>query len=273
MNILVLGGHGMAGHVIVEYLRRCGHHVLYTVRKEDNKGILLDVRDLENVRKVVLEHKVEIVINATGLLNDYAETHVKEAIRVNSLLPHSLMDMVNEYGGKLVHISTDCVFSGDKGQYTENDRKDGWNVYSQSKSLGEIETPPHLTVRTSIIGPELKEDGIGLLHWFLQQSGSIKGYKNVFWNGVTTLELAKAIQALIVENISGIYHLSVDEKISKFELLLLFKEIFKHDDVDIFPVEEPKHDKTLVHTRTDYKFPVKGYREMLNELRDWMKEK
>ncbi|TMU87700.1 SDR family oxidoreductase [Bacillus sp. BHET2] len=273
MNILVLGGHGMAGHVIVDYMKRCGHDVLYTVRKEDSKGIELDVRNLEKVRKLLIEHKADIVINATGLLNEYAERNVKEAIQVNSLLPHVLVDVVNEYGGKLVHISTDCVFSGNKGGYTEQETKDGVSVYSKTKSLGEIETAPHLTIRTSIIGPELKSHGIGLLHWFLKQKGSIQGYQNVFWNGVTTLELAKAIQALILGNVSGLYHLSVDKRISKYELLLLFKEIFQNDEVEIKPVLEPVHDKTLIHTRTDYKYPVRSYREMLNELQEWMSGK
>jgi dTDP-4-dehydrorhamnose reductase len=271
MKILVLGGHGMAGHVIVDHMKRCGHQVLYSVRKEDPEGILLDVRDLQNVRKVLVEQKADIVINATGLLNEYAETHVMEAIQVNSLLPHTLVEIVDEYGGKLIHISTDCVFSGDRGRYAEADIKDGTNVYSKSKALGEIEDLPHLTVRTSIIGPELKMNGIGLLHWFLQQSGKIYGYQNVYWNGVTTLELAKAIQSFIKDDVSGLYHLSSVQRISKYELLLLFKEIFKHDDVDITPVTEPVHDKTLIHTRKDYKYSVPCYKEMLIELREWMK--
>ncbi|OXS56031.1 dTDP-4-dehydrorhamnose reductase [Bacillus sp. V-88] len=273
MKILVLGGHGMAGHVIVDHLKRSGHQVIYTVRKEDSLGIRLDVRNLESVRKVLKGHKADIVINATGLLNEYAETHVMEAVQVNSLLPHALKEMVNEFGGKLIHISTDCVFSGGKGRYSENDTKDGTNIYSKSKSLGEIEAPPHLTVRTSIIGPELKKDGIGLLHWFLQQKGTINGYQNVFWNGVTTLELAKAIQSFITDDISGLYHLCVDQRISKYDLLTLFKEIFRHDEVDITPVKEPVHDKTLLHTRKDYKYAVPSYREMLIELRDWMNKK
>lgn len=271
MKILVLGGHGMAGHVIVEYMKGCGHEVSYTVRKEDPLGIRLDVRDLDSVRKVLSEQSADIVINATGLLNDYAETHVMESVQVNSLLPHALVGMINEYGGKLIHISTDCVFSGEKGRYTEDDVKDGTNIYSKSKSLGEINAPPHLTVRTSIIGPELKKDGIGLLHWFLQQKGRINGYQNVFWNGVTTLELAKAIHSFITNEVSGLYHLSVDQKISKYDLLLLFKEIFGNNGVVIIPVAKPVHDKTLLHTRNDYKYSVPGYKEMLLELRDWMK--
>ncbi|KPL58836.1 dTDP-4-dehydrorhamnose reductase family protein [Rossellomorea vietnamensis] len=273
MKILVLGGQGMAGHVIVDHMRRCGHEVLYTIRNQDLEGIQLDVRDLERVKIVLLETKPDIVINATGLLNENAATHVMESIQVNSLLPHALIEMLSGFNGKLIHISTDCVFSGEKGKYTEQDIKDGTNIYSKSKSLGEVEADPHLTVRTSIIGPELKKNGIGLLHWFLQQKGRIEGYQNVFWNGVTTLELAKAIESLISHKVSGLYHLSNDQKISKYDLLLLIKETFSHEGVDIEPVSEPVHDKTLVHTRTDFKYPVPSYKEMLIELRDWMRER
>ncbi|BCB03448.1 NAD(P)-dependent oxidoreductase [Bacillus sp. KH172YL63] len=263
----------MAGHVIVDYLQGRGHQVSYSVRKKDLKGIELDVRNLGRVREVLLAERSDIVINATGLLNDYAEAHVKESIEVNALLPHALVDIVNEYGGKLIHISTDCVFSGNRGKYTEQDVKDGSNIYSKTKSLGEIQSSPHLTIRTSIIGPELKDDGIGLLHWFLRQQGEIYGYQNVYWNGVTTLELAKAIEDLINEGISGLYHLSADKGISKYELLVLFKETFQKYEVEIIPVPEPVHDKTLIHTRSDYKYPVKDYKKMLQELHEWMEGK
>jgi dTDP-4-dehydrorhamnose reductase len=273
MKVFVLGGQGMAGHVIVDYMKRCGYEVLYSVRNDDSEGITLDVRNLESVNEVLMKYKAEIVINATGLLNGNAESHVMEAIQVNSLLPHALVKTVNKYGGKLIHISTDCVFSGRKGEYKELDPKDGLNVYSKTKSLGEIDEFPHLTIRTSIIGPEIKKNGIGLLHWFIQQTGRIEGYQNAYWNGVTTLELAKAIQDFIIQNISGIYHLSVDQKISKYDLLLLFKEVFHKNEVEIIPVQEPIIDKTLIHTRDDYKYPVKPYREMIIELYEWMERK
>jgi dTDP-4-dehydrorhamnose reductase len=270
MKILVLGGSGMAGHVIAGYLKQVGHDIMYTVRKEDPEGIRLDVRNLESVRNLILKEKPEILINGVGLLNDYAEKHVMDAIKVNSLLPHVLTEILDEYGGKLIHISTDCVFSGEKGGYMEQSERDGITVYSKSKALGEVDRPPHLTVRTSIIGPELKEDGIGLLGWFLKQSGSINGYENVYWNGVTTLELAKAINHFIRDGVTGLYHLCANEKISKFELLKLFQEIFNTKTSKVVPVKEPAHDRTLIHTRKDYSYRVKGYRDMLEELNEWM---
>ncbi|NQD64942.1 SDR family oxidoreductase [Bacillus haikouensis] len=270
MKILVLGGHGMAGHVLVDYLQSRGHQVKFTLRNSDGVGIGLDVRDLEKVKKIILQEKPGVLINAVGILNNTAEKNVQDAIIVNSLLPHVLAETLNEYGGKLIHVSTDCVFSGEKGGYTENDVKDGTNVYSKTKSLGEVTSVPHLTVRTSIIGPELKQNGIGLLHWFSKQEGEIKGYENVYWNGVTTLELSKAIEMLIIDGVSGLYQLCSKEKISKYHLLLLFKEIFDRKNVNITAVKEPKHDRTLIHTRNDYYYPVKDYSEMLKELSDWM---
>jgi dTDP-4-dehydrorhamnose reductase len=271
MKILVLGGQGMAGHVMTDYMINKGHSVMYTIRgKDDPKGISLDVRDLDKVKEVILDCTPDIVINAVGLLNENAENHVIDAVKVNSLLPHFIVDVLDSYGGKLIHISTDCVFSGEKGSYTEEDHTNGYNVYSKSKALGEVRKSPHLTVRTSIIGPELKENGIGLLQWFLKQNGTIKGFEQVYWNGVTTLELAKAIDKLIENNVSGLYHLCTDGRISKYQLLLLFKKTFKKKDVTIIPSSLPSHDRSLVYTRKDYKYGVKDYPAMLKELYEWM---
>ncbi|UTE75474.1 SDR family oxidoreductase [Rossellomorea sp. KS-H15a] len=270
MKILVLGGQGMAGHVIVKYLQLIGHEIIYTVRRDDEKGIFLDVRDLASVRKLILDLKPDIVINAVGLLNEHAEKNMIDTIKINSLLPHEIAGVLNGYGGKLIHISTDCVFSGEKGSYTEQSVKDGHTIYAKSKALGEVDDPAHLTVRTSIIGPETKENGIGLMHWFFKQSGIVNGYKNVFWNGVTTLELAKAIHQFMVDDVTGLYHLSSIKKISKYELLLLFKDVFDVENIEVHPVYEPVHDRSLVHIRKDYLYPVKGYREMLEELKEWM---
>ncbi len=271
MRILVLGGRGMAGHVITSYMKKQGHDVLYTTRNED--GIQLDVTSLAGVRNVILHHKPDVLINAVGLLNGDAEARLKDAIIVNGLLPHFLTEVLDEYGGKLIHISTDCVFSGEKGSYVENDEKDGTTAYSKTKAIGEVTRSPHLTIRTSIIGPELKENGIGLFHWFLKQQGEVKGYANVFWNGVTTLELAKAIDHLIPTGATGLYHLCTPGRISKYELLQLFKEVLKKDDVTITASLTPVHDKTLMHTRKDVHYPVQDYKKMLIEMVEWMRQK
>ena len=137
--------------------------------------------------------------------------------------------------------------------------------------MGEIISEKHLTIRTSIIGPELKENGIGLFLWFMKQKGEIKGYEKVLWNGVTTLELAKALDTMIQKNITGLYHLGADEKISKAALLKLISEIFEKNDVEIIPDSNIVLDRTIKNKRSDFKYQVPTYEKMLVDLREWMK--
>ena len=130
-------------------------------------------------------------------------------------------------GAKLIHISTDCVFSGRQGMYADNDFRDADDIYGRSKALGEIFSDKDLTIRTSIIGPELKRYGEGLFHWFMSQRERVNGYTKVFWSGVTTLELAKAIEYSLDNDVTGLFQLSNGVRISKYDLLVLFNEIFK----------------------------------------------
>lgn len=273
MKILVLGGKGMAGHMMVSYLVKKEYPVYYTSRdRMDKEGIYLDVTDLTMVEKTIDQIKPDIVINCVGILNEHAQNNPKMAFQVNSILPHQLAKLVDRHGGKLIHISTDCVFSGSKGNYTESDLPDGTSVYSESKKLGEIIDDKHLTIRTSIIGPELKEDGIGLFLWFMNQKGQIKGYDQAFWNGVTTLELAKAVESLMKKDITGLYHLGTKEKISKYNLLKLIQAIFNKNDVEIIPDSSVILDRTIRSTRRDVYYYLPDYKSMLMELRDWMEQ-
>jgi dTDP-4-dehydrorhamnose reductase len=272
MKLLVLGGKGMAGHVLTAYLKQKHKEVYYTSRDAtDETGYVLDVLDTLQLETLIEELQPDVVINAIGILNEHAEQNEQLAFQINALLPHQLVKLMNRRKGKVIHISTDCVFKGDKGYYTETDQPDGTSVYAKTKALGEITDSPHLTVRTSIIGPELKENGIGLLLWFLKQKGEIKGFNQALWNGVTTLELAKAIDYFLEQKTTGLYHLHAPERISKFELLGLFKEVFEKDDVTIVPSNSVKLDRTIVHTRKDVFYEVKPYRVMLQELKVWMK--
>ncbi|MEJ9227126.1 dTDP-4-dehydrorhamnose reductase family protein [Priestia aryabhattai] len=272
MKILVLGGQGMAGHVIRSYFQsKPGYTVYYTSRdQKDKDSLYLEIKDFIALEEIVDSIKPNIIINCIGILNEHASINSIQAFQINSLLPHQLTKLAERYQGKLVHISTDCVFLGTKGDYTEEDQPDGTSIYAQSKQLGEVIDNKHLTVRTSIIGPELKKDGIGLFLWFMQQTGTIKGYKNVLWNGVTTLELAKAIESLINNNITGLYHLGSEKKISKFDLLNLIKKIFNKEDVEIIPDTNITLDRTIKNTRKDFKYKIPSYEQMLLELKDWM---
>ncbi|MCU9594837.1 SDR family oxidoreductase [Caldibacillus thermolactis] len=279
MKLLVIGGQGMAGHMIVQYFQKQpSFEVKYTTRSP-NDGIFFDAMKMETIDTIIKKIQPDYVINAIGLLNDRAENNQLEAIQVNSLFPHFLKRRLDETGGKLIHISTDCVFLGQmskemtnlnrEGRYTEKDTPDGQTIYARTKFLGEVHTPPHITIRTSIIGPELK-DGIGLFHWFMKQKGDINGYTNVYWNGVTSLQLAKAIHNVIEEGITGLYHLTAPEVISKYHLLKLIQHVFQKQDVVIHPFEDIKLDRTLRNTR-DEKIFVPPYDQMIQELYEWMK--
>lgn len=272
MKILIFGGKGMAGHMMVSYLKKNpAYTVYYTSRDtEDRDGIYLDVTHQGKVEDVVEQLKPDVIINCIGILNEHAENNPELAFQINSVLPHQLAKLAERYGGKLIHISTDCVFSGQKGSYTEKDIPDGTSIYAESKKLGEVYSPHHLTIRTSIIGPELKEDGIGLLLWFMKQKGKIKGYERVLWNGVTTLELAKATESLMKSGHTGLVHLASAEKISKLNLLRLFQQVFHKNDVDIIPDHEIVLDRTIQSTREDFHYEVPDYESMLVELRDWI---
>lgn len=270
-TIVVLGGNGMAGHLLRGWLSEQGYRIVATDRNGAEGLHKLDLRDTERLRHMLSTERPEVVINAAGLLNEAAEKRLQEAVWVNSLLPHRLAEYGDELGYRLVHISTDCVFSGKTGSYAESSLPDGTSVYAKTKSLGEVDSPNHLTIRTSIIGPELKRDGIGLLHWFLTREGPVEGYENVYWNGVTTLELAKFIRWSLGRPLGGLVHLAAERKVSKHELLLMMKEAFAKD-IDVLPSAKQWNDKSLLGTRADCGYKVASYEEMLRELAEWMKK-
>ncbi|MWC28645.1 dTDP-4-dehydrorhamnose reductase family protein [Paenibacillus sp. MMS18-CY102] len=274
MKLLVIGGNGMAGHMIVRYFQdRSNLQVAYTTRRADDpSGIWLDAADYGQVQAVIQQEQPDIIINAVGVLNESAERTPLAAFQVNAWLPHWLRHLADAIGARVIHISSDCVFSGDRGSYTEYDAPEGTSMYARTKAMGESRDPRHLTIRTSIIGPDPKEDGIGLLQWFLKQKGEIRGYASVYWNGVTTLELAKAIAyAISHPEIGGLVQLTAPETVSKLELLRLFQQAFGHEGVTIVPAADPVIDRTLLATRPDWGHQAAPYREMLAELADWMR--
>lgn len=275
MKILIVGGNGMAGHILVQYFRRQrGFRVYYTTRNpHDADGLLLDAADFGMAEVIIQAVQPSVIINAVGVLNQFAEQDQVNAYEMNGILPHRLRKAADAVGAKLIHISTDCVFSGDRGGYTEQDLPDGTSAYALSKSLGEVNATGHLTIRTSIIGPEIRERGIGLFHWFMQQTGQVTGYRRVMWNGITTLELAKAIHALMKQELYGLVHLACSQSISKHDLLHLIQQIWGKEDVSIMAVEEPVQDRTLRSVRPDMTYVVPGYRHMLEELHLWIKNR
>lgn len=271
-KILLLGATGMAGHMAYHYLSELNQYIITDVvfrTPLTKNSIVVDVTDKQAVCNMVREHHPDIILNCVGVLIKGANEHPDNAIYINAYFPHLIEMLADEVGAKLIHISTDCVFSGKKGNYTETDFRDADDIYGRSKALGEIDRTPHLTLRTSIIGPELKNNGEGLFHWFMNQTGRINGYSTAIWGGITTLELAKAIDFAINNNISGIVQLSNGEGISKFDLLHLLKEIWNRN-VEIIPYDANNTDKSISKSAL-INYTVPSYQTMLEELAEWMK--
>lgn len=274
-RVLILGSRGMAGHLIKLYLQENSKLIVGEVARIEETSanyFNIDVTNLAKLDQVLNLFAPDFVINCIGVLNRDAEDNPDKAIFLNSFLPHYIARRGTELNFKLIHISTDCVFSGNKGRYKETDLKDGKGFYAQSKALGEVSYGNHITLRTSIVGPEIKNSGIGLLHWFLKSKEKyIKGYENVFWGGVTTLQLAKAILELINNPaIFGLIHLTNSQKISKFELLNIFNKVF-NKEIKILPVAGYRVDKSLIATvlYPDISLPP-TYEKMVIDLKAWM---
>ena len=275
-KIVIFGARGMLGHVAADYLNKTGEYqVLKCVRNAGAADeISVDVTDTMRVREILEQHRPDVVLNCVGMLIKACADHPALAIMVNSYFPQFLAECGRELGFKLVHVSTDCVFSGKKGAYADNDFRDGDTVYARTKALGEVIDDRNLTVRTSIIGPELKDSGTGLFHWFMNQHGEIKGYRRAFWSGVTTLELSKFIHAAIRYELTGLYQLSMPEKISKYDLLRLFREVWEKDDVEISPFDDYFCDKSMIgSSRLGFAYAMPcDYRRMLLELKEYCGE-
>lgn len=270
-KILLFGATGMAGHIAYFYLKSTGKYDITNVvfrNKLTEDSIIVDVANQNEVASLVKEIKPEIILNCIGVLIKGSSKRPDNAILINAYFPHLLKKLADEVGGKLIHISTDCVFSGEKGSYAENDFRDADDIYGRSKALGEIINDKDLTIRTSIIGPELKKEGEGLFNWFMNQSGEVNGYTEAYWGGVTTLELAKAIDNALDNDLKGLVHLTNGHKIAKYNLLQLFKKIW-NKNITINPYNGKSVDKSLLKSET-FNYNVNGYEQMLIDQFNWM---
>ena len=274
-KILVIGINGMAGHVIFKYLQEKNTNKVFGLARniEPTESIFnLDVSDTVELIKIINSYNFDFIINCVGILNKDAEDHPEKAIWFNSYFPDFLESITKDKNSKVISISTDCVFSGKNGNYIETDKKDGEGFYAVSKALGEIVNYKDLTIRTSIIGPELKKDGIGLFNWVLNQTGDINGFTNAYWSGITTLELAKFINKITSESNfpNGLIHLTNNVKINKYNLLQIIKEVFELNDIVINESGQYKVDKSFISTRNDVEILSVTYREMILEMKTWM---
>lgn len=256
MKVLVLGGDGMLGHELFLQLRE-RHETRVTLRQPlaaySGRGLFdaanafagIDVRGPGSVESVLGAFKPDAVLNAVGIVKQRPETEdALASIEVNALLPHRLALACRSARARLIHLSTDCVFSGEKGSYREEDRPDPVDLYGRSKLLGEVAGEGALTLRTSMIGLGLQRK-TSLVDWFLMQSGRVQGYRNAVFSGLTTRELSRVIGELLEKHAqaSGLYHLSA-APISKLELLAKLRERLALK-VELVPVDEPRIDRSL----------------------------
>ncbi len=265
----------MAGHTISLYLKEQGYEVDGFAREKSRfvRTFVGDARDLKTVRKVIEDGQYDAAVNCIGLLNKFAENNHEAAVFLNSYFPQFLAGITAHTSTQIIHISTDCVFSGSRGGYTETDLPDGELFYDRSKALGELANKKDITFRNSIVGPDLKKDGIGLVNWFMQQKGRVKGYKNAMWTGQTTLQLAKTIENAAIQHVHGLYNMVPEKCISKYDMLILFNQYLRKEPIEITPEENFRIDKSLKRTnfeRFSYKIP--GYEEQVRELGEWMRK-
>lgn len=237
MRVLIFGGDGMLGHQLLRHLS-ARHEVCVTLHRPigDYPRALfpaanalgsVDVRDSDAVRRALTVFRPEAVVNAAGIVKQRNDAAAEAAnYEINAAFPQRLAGFCREAGVYLVHFSTDCVFSGRKGCYTEADAPDPVDLYGRSKLQGEVTGPGCITLRTSMIGPELSRK-TGLLEWFLAQKGRAPGFRRAVFSGLTTPEQARIVDRMLAQNTkkSGLYHVS-GEAINKYELLRLIARHF-----------------------------------------------
>ena len=287
MRVLILGGDGMLGHRLFAELSS-GHQVAVTLRQDleaygrfglfdaGNSYDRTEARDTQRLIDVLAAVRPQVVINAVGIVKQReASRDVVQSLELNALLPHRLARLCQAVGARLIHISTDCVFAGDRGGYREEDVADALDLYGQTKHLGELDEPGCLTLRTSIIGLELSRKR-SLIEWYLAQSGTISGYTQAIFSGLTTWELARVVRMLIERHaaLHGVFQV-VSRPISKYELLRRLTETLGRRDISVQPDDSFQCDRSLVGDRfaaaTGYQAP--SWDEMLAELAEAVAER
>ena len=232
MKILILGADGMLGHQLIEsyrgkhqtvgtYRRSSHSYINFTNYLSDQCYYNIEATDSASIGNLISQVEPTVVINAIGIVKQRdKEQEIVSSIKINSLLPHQLADLCQKQGTRLIHISTDCVFSGKRGCYLESDVPDAEDIYGRTKILGEVTGTGCLTLRTSIIGLELSRKK-SLIEWYLTQKDSIQGFRNAIYSGFTTIEMARIIEKILLyfPDASGLYHLS-SKPIDKFNLLV-----------------------------------------------------
>ncbi|OGT37964.1 MAG: NAD(P)-dependent oxidoreductase [Gammaproteobacteria bacterium RIFCSPHIGHO2_12_FULL_37_14] len=280
MRILVLGGDGMVGHQLLLHLQK-KHEVCVTLRQAssaycryplfntENSYFDVDIRHGDNLAKVLSSFKPDVVINAVGVIKQrQIANEAIPNIEINALFPHRLAEMCKAISARMIHFSTDCIFSGMKGNYTEADYSDAKDFYGKSKYLGEVKEKHCITLRSSVIGLELTRKA-SLIEWYLAQRGTIKGFRRAIYSGLTTQEMSRVVNLILTKysDLSGVWHISADY-INKHELLAILSKKLGREDIQIQPDDSFVCDRSLngeaFRKATGYQSP--SWEVMLNEL-------
>ena len=281
MRILILGASGLIGHQLFKQLSQ-NHETFGTLHKSKEKyGALkllsgyniienVDVNNFQLLTGVIRSINPDVILNCVGITKrKIKEDNILETLQVNALFPHKLAEWALSNKKRIIHFSTDCVFNGEIGNYTENSLTSAKDIYGRTKALGEIKYSHTLTIRSSFVGRELF-DKTELLEWFLAQDGKIiNGFTKTFYSGVSTIYMSKVVNKIITEypNLSGLYQLAPENPISKHELLSIAKKAFNLN-VEILSDKLQIHNPTLNSTRLrkEINLVVPSWEEMMNEL-------
>lgn len=280
-KVLIIGANGMVGNTFLKYFSsNRKYSVAGTVRNKNSLSKLpnknsynlyegIDAENFRNFLPIFKKFNPDVVINCIGSIKQKNDTYsYSQFINLNSLLPHCLAELSKKFKFRFIHLSTDCVFSGQNGNYKETDFPDALDLYGRSKLLGEINYLNALTLRTSVIGHELNSFK-SLLNWFLSQEKSVEGYKKAFFSGFTSYEYARIISEFVLPNdkLKGVFHIS-SEPISKYDLLKLIKKIYRKD-IDIEPENKISINRTLDSSkfRQYTGFKPKSWELMIKEMK------
>lgn len=263
MKIFVLGCNGVVGHAVAMYFKEAGHAVHY--------GDVAMAYDVECLKRTIEKLQPDAVINCTAIVNQAAEEDKARAAYINAYLPHFLESVTAGTNTVVVHRSTDCIFSGARGQYTLDDTPDAKSFYACTKAVGELVNDKDVTIRVSLIGPAQDDEDGSLLNWFLHQQGEVKGFANAIWTGLTTLEYAKTIESLLRQHAHGLFQAAPVKAISKYDLLCLFEKHFSRHRT-IVRVDNARVDKSLVPVWGTYDISIKDYEEQIIEMKQWIEK-
>lgn len=263
----------MAGHMLTKYFSKKKYDIVTMARS--NSDVEKNIENTEDIKKYfnLIKNDFDYIINCIGLLVKDSNDRPDRSIMINSWFPHMIENSIKNSKTRLIHLSTDCIFDGRLGNYTEESLPTEDNWYGRSKFYGEIKNDKDITFRMSIIGTELKTKGSGLLNWILSNPDpDIPGWKNVLWNGMTTLQLAKCIEQYMLEpKISGLYHLvSNVNHISKYDLLCKINNIFELEKNIIKSRAHKSTNKILINSRKDFHFSIPNYDIQLKELKNFI---